>query len=95
MIEVGLRRYGLVAAFFFALMVGGAALFLSGRPASGAGALPAGFVQSRFVGGLANPTTMAFATDGRLFVAEQGGALRVVKDGRLLAAPFANLSATG
>ena len=31
---------------------------------------------------------MAFAPDGRLFVAEQGGRLRVIKNGALLAAPF-------
>jgi len=31
---------------------------------------------------------MAFAPDGRLFVAQQGGALRVIKDGALLATPF-------
>ena len=32
--------------------------------------------------------TTAFAPDGRLFVCEQGGRLRVVKNGALLAAPF-------
>ena len=31
---------------------------------------------------------MAFAPDGRLFVAQQGGALRVIKNGSLLATPF-------
>ena len=31
---------------------------------------------------------MAFAPDGRLFVAEQGGRLRVIKNGTLLATPF-------
>ena len=31
---------------------------------------------------------MAFAPDGRLFVAEQGGTLRVIKNGSLLATPF-------
>ena len=36
---------------------------------------------------------MAFAPDGRLFVTEQKGTLRIVKDGGLLAAPFVNLSA--
>jgi glucose/arabinose dehydrogenase len=36
-----------------------------------------------------NPTTaFAQAPDGRLFVAEQGGALRVVKNGALLPTPF-------
>ena len=31
---------------------------------------------------------MAFAPDGRLFVAQQGGALRVIKDRSLLPTPF-------
>jgi glucose/arabinose dehydrogenase len=34
---------------------------------------------------------MTFTPDGRLLVAEQGGRLRVVKDGVLLSAPFATL----
>ena len=35
--------------------------------------------------GLASPTAMEFAPDGRLFVCEQGGTLRVIKNGALLA----------
>ncbi|MGH8613206.1 MAG: PQQ-dependent sugar dehydrogenase, partial [Gammaproteobacteria bacterium] len=40
------------------------------------------------VGGLTQPTAMEFAPDGRLFVAEKGGKLRVIKNRRLLARPF-------
>ena len=40
----------------------------------------------------ASPTAMAFAPDGRLFIAEQGGRLRVVKNGTLLATPFVTLT---
>ncbi len=47
-----------------------------------------GFIQGKVVGGLSEPTAMAFAPDGRIFVAQQGGKLRVVKDGRLLSQPF-------
>ena len=39
-----------------------------------------------------NPTAMAFAPDGRLFVAQQGGALRVIKNGSLVATPFMTLT---
>ena len=46
------------------------------------------FQDVRFAGGLNQPTAMALASDGRIFVTEQGGALRVVKDGALLTAPF-------
>jgi glucose/arabinose dehydrogenase len=44
--------------------------------------------------GLANPTSTALAPDGRIFVAEQGGRLRVVKNGALLSAPFLTVSVT-
>jgi glucose/arabinose dehydrogenase len=61
-------------------------LMLAGARA-GAATLPAGFAETQ-IGGLSAPTAMAFAPDGRLFICEQGGALRVVKNGALLAAPF-------
>lgn len=54
--------------------------------------VPRGFVQGKVVGGIPEPTSMAFAPDGRIFVAQQGGKLRVVKDGRLLSQPFATVS---
>jgi glucose/arabinose dehydrogenase len=51
--------------------------------------LPAGFTKDEnWVVGLAAATTFAQAPDGRLFVAEQGGTLRVVQGGTLLAVPF-------
>jgi glucose/arabinose dehydrogenase len=53
--------------------------------------VPPGFSSSVFAGALNNPTAMDFAPDGRLFVCEQGGALRVVKNGALLAKPFITL----
>ncbi|HTK75952.1 MAG TPA: PQQ-dependent sugar dehydrogenase [Gemmataceae bacterium] len=54
--------------------------------------VPSGFTQTEFVAGLSNPTAMAFAPDGRLFVSEQGGTLRVVKNGVLLTKPFLTLN---
>jgi glucose/arabinose dehydrogenase len=59
--------------------------------ARGAATLPPNFARSQVVGGLVNPTTMEFAPDGRLFVAEQRGTLRVVKAGGTLAT-FLNIS---
>ncbi len=50
--------------------------------------LPAGFSESLLVGGLTDPTNLAVAPDGRLFVTEQGGTLRVIKNGVLLPTPF-------
>jgi glucose/arabinose dehydrogenase len=42
--------------------------------------------------GLANPTLMEIAPDGRIFVSEQGGRLRVIKNGSLLSTPFVTLN---
>jgi glucose/arabinose dehydrogenase len=53
-----------------------------------AATLPTGFTEATIASGLASPTAMQLAPDGRLFVCEQGGRLRVIKDGALLATPF-------
>src|SRR5215471_11385350 len=50
--------------------------------------LPSGFSESIAVSGLSNPTSMEFASDGRLFICQQAGQLRVVKNGTLLSTPF-------
>ncbi len=47
-----------------------------------------GFAANDVVTNLPNPTAMAFAPDGRLFVCQQDGALRVIRDGQLLPGPF-------
>ncbi len=46
-----------------------------------------GFVETRLADSLDSPVSMAIAPDGRVFVCEQGGALRVIRGGRLLARP--------
>ena len=58
---------------------------------------PPDFGRVLVANGINNPTVMAFASDGRIFVAQQGGSLRVVKNNTLLATPFITLtvSATG
>jgi len=59
----------------------------------GAVTQPAGFTRNEsWVTGLTNATAFAQAPDGRLFVAEQGGTLRVVKNGALLATPFVSIA---
>ena len=60
--------------------------------AASAATLPPGFTEMLVAGGLRRPTAMAMAPDGRIFVAEQQGALRVVKDGTLLPSPFVTLA---
>jgi glucose/arabinose dehydrogenase len=53
-----------------------------------AATVPSGFAESLVASGLSSPTAMQFAPDGRLFVCEQGGRLRVIKNGALLPDPF-------
>lgn len=51
-----------------------------------------GFSRVQVGGAISSPTVMAFAPDGRIFVAQQGGALRVIKNGTLLTTPFVSLT---
>ncbi|HVQ37355.1 MAG TPA: PQQ-dependent sugar dehydrogenase [Pyrinomonadaceae bacterium] len=57
-----------------------------------AATLPASFTETLVAGGLASPTAMEFAPDGRLFVCQQGGQLRVIKNGALLPTPFVTVT---
>jgi glucose/arabinose dehydrogenase len=61
-------------------------------PPSVAATLPGGFTETLLANGLSSPTAMAIAPDGRIFVCQQGGGLRVIKNGALLATPFVTLS---
>jgi len=54
-------------------------------------AYPPGFGQVLVTDRLNYPTAVAFAPDGRIFVAEQGGKLRIIKNDTLLPAPFVEL----
>ena len=58
----------------------------------GARTQPAGFTRSTLVSSLTKATAIAQPPDGRLFVTEQGGTLRVVKNGALLGPPFVTLA---
>src|SRR5688572_16472868 len=57
-----------------------------------ASTLPPGFTETLVAGGLVRPTAMAIAPDGRIFVCQQNGQLRVIRDGALLDEPFHALS---
>ncbi len=50
--------------------------------------LPPGFSWTEVATGITGGTALAVAPDGRAFVCEQTGALRVVSDGKLLERPF-------
>jgi len=53
---------------------------------------PADFAQVLVANVIPNPTVMAFAPDGRIFVAQQNGNLWVIKDNAKLATPFIDLT---
>ncbi|HXJ55053.1 MAG TPA: PQQ-dependent sugar dehydrogenase [Verrucomicrobiae bacterium] len=74
---------GALVAWLFAAAV---AMF---PPASAsAAALPGGYAETLYASGISKAVAMEFAPDGRLFVCEQAGSLRVIKNGALLSAPF-------
>jgi glucose/arabinose dehydrogenase len=57
--------------------------------------VPSGFIDDLLISGIPSPTAMAFAPDGRLFVAQQNGQLRVITNANppaLLTAPFLSLT---
>ncbi len=54
--------------------------------------VPSGFLDEIYASGLDGATAMQFAPDGRLFVTEQSGRLRVIKGGTLLPTPALSLS---
>ncbi len=66
-------------------------LFLSLVSSASGATVPNGFTDTLVASGLSTPTAMAIAPDGRIFVCEQGGALRVIKNGALLTTPFLTL----
>jgi glucose/arabinose dehydrogenase len=69
-----------------------AALAVAFSATTYAASLPAGFTERQVATGIADPTAMAFAPDGRLFVCQQNGRLRVIKNGTLLTNPFVTLT---
>lgn len=55
--------------------------------------LPVGFVETLVADGMGSATASAHSPDGRIFVGQQDGSIRVIKDGALLPTPFATLEA--
>jgi glucose/arabinose dehydrogenase len=51
-----------------------------------------GFTETQIASGLSSPTALTVAPDGRVFITEQGGQLRVVAGGSLLVTPALSLS---
>lgn len=80
------RRTGLF--LFLTLLV-----FVGSLPGvRAAGLYPPNFSETNIGNGLNSPTAMALAPDGRIFVCQQTGQLRVIKNGLLLSTPFVSLN---
>lgn len=71
-----MKRFTLL--FFILLLIAHCQLFAQ---------LPDGFVQQRLATGL-DPTSMDIAPDGRIFITEKYGQVRIVRNGALLPDPF-------
>ncbi|MGA7952072.1 MAG: PQQ-dependent sugar dehydrogenase [Gloeobacterales cyanobacterium] len=73
------------------LMVAFAAMFTAMASAVWAG-VPSGFQTRIIAQKLKRPTAMAIAPDDRILITEQAGAVRIVKNRKLLATPLLNLT---
>src|SRR5688500_11568038 len=62
------------------------------EPIIAAAAVPTGFIEQQLATGITSPTAIEIAPDGRVFVSEQTGNVRVFKDGQLLATPFVTVT---
>ena len=77
-----MRRIGVATGWrgliITAAMVSGSALVTQAGPSpAGASTLPSGFRDSVVLSGLANPTVLQFAPDGRIFVGQKNGVIKV------------------
>src|SRR5262249_56504228 len=86
-----IRGRGLVIA---AAVVSGAALVAQAGPTGAAAStLPTGFRDSVVLSGLTNPTVLQFAPDGRIFVGQKNGVIKVYQSlTDTTPVTFANLS---
>lgn len=83
--RIGLNLSILGAWLSFALTLSG--LMLRGTHAA---TLPSGFTETKLIGAL-NLTTLEIAPDGRIFLCEKNGRIRVYKGGKWLDTPMLNI----
>jgi len=67
-------------------------LFSTIISASAQTTFPTGFISETVVANLAGPTTIAFANDGRIFIGQKDGKVKVFQNGVLLPTPFIDLT---
>ena len=73
-----------------AVIAGGLAVVTLGASPAAA-AVPAGF-SDELVASIGSPTALAFTPDGRMLVTTQGGTVRVIQNGSLVATPAVGLA---
>jgi glucose/arabinose dehydrogenase len=54
--------------------------------------VPTGFTETLVASALSSPTSLATAHDGRIFIAQQNGTIRLIKNDALSSIPFASLT---
>jgi len=86
------RLYGAVILMFLLISSTAVGLVITNSNVPVALAAPAEIVDSVLASGLNLPTSMEFSPDGRLFITEKDGNVRIVKNGVLLTTPFLTLS---
>jgi glucose/arabinose dehydrogenase len=94
------RLWPIVLAFSFAVVSGAVACGDVSEPSElvreeRANVVPSGFIDELIASGIPSPTTMELAPDGRLFVAQQNGQLRVLSNANppvLLTTPFLSVT---
>ena len=74
-------------AFSFLLVLSGSLI-----PALASAALPPGFEIETLATGMTLPTAITFTGDGRIFIAEKNGTIRIYKNGQLLPDPLIHLT---
>lgn len=82
------NQYAAVRVCWYQLMI---LIFSLAAIQLNAQTFPSNFSQVAVANGISNPTVMAFAPDGRIFVAQQNGNLIVIKNGVKLTTPAIQL----
>lgn len=87
-----LNQYKFQNYFYQKLCTGVCLLAMMSLPATAKADVPAGFQEDVIAQGIVNPTRLVVAPDGRIFVAEQAGRIRIIANGQLLTQPFLNIT---
>lgn len=80
------------ALFAAILLIGGLAVLAGSQAAQAVTSYPPGFTSQAVVTSLTAPIAIDWAPDGRMFIAEKSGIVRIYQNGILLADPFVDLS---